>query len=53
MFNPSSELAAYLVHWSSEIDEAAEIGWNSIQKAVNHLMDQKEMGRHEINTTIM
>ncbi|MFD0697558.1 hypothetical protein ACFQZT_26120 [Paenibacillus sp. GCM10027628] len=49
MFNPSAELAAFLIHWSPEKSEAAELGWNSIQKAVTHLMSRAEMDRHEIN----
>jgi hypothetical protein len=49
MFNPSAELAAYLVHWSSDRSKAVEIGWNSIEKAVNHLMNKSEMDKHEIN----
>jgi hypothetical protein len=49
MFNPSVELAAFLVHWSSEQSKAGEIGWISIRKAINHLMNKTEMDRHEIN----
>ena len=49
MFNPGVELAAFLVHWSSEKSESAEIGWSSIGKAVNYLMNKSEMDRHEIN----
>ena len=49
MFNPGVELAAFLVHWSSEKSETAEIGWSSIGKAVNYLMNKSEMDRHEIN----
>ncbi|WP_059173320.1 hypothetical protein [Bacillus sp. FJAT-27445] len=48
-FNPSAELAAFLVHWSEEQSEAAELGWNVIGKAVDHLMNKSEMDRHEIN----
>ncbi|TLS37063.1 hypothetical protein [Pseudalkalibacillus caeni] len=49
MFNPGAELAAFLVHWSSEESPAAHIGWSSIEKAVAYLMEQTEMDRHEIN----
>lgn len=49
MFNPSAELAAFLVHWSPEESEEAQIGWSSIQKAVNRIMSIKEMDRHELN----
>lgn len=48
-FNPSVELAAFLVHWSDEQSDAAEIGWNTISKAVTHLMNKNEMDKHEIN----
>ncbi|MGE7690373.1 hypothetical protein ACQKMI_14355 [Lysinibacillus sp. NPDC097214] len=30
MFNPGVELAAFLVHWSTEKSESSEIGWSSI-----------------------
>lgn len=46
MFNPSAELAAFLVHWSSE---KADIGWNTINKATEYLMNKEEMDKHEIN----
>lgn len=49
MFNPGVELAAFLVHWSSEKSESAEIGWRSIAKAVTYLMNKSEMDKHEIN----
>ncbi|RDU37243.1 hypothetical protein DRW41_10995 [Neobacillus piezotolerans] len=48
-FNPSAELAAFLVHWSDEESEAAELGWRVIRKAIDHLMGKSEMDRHEIN----
>ncbi|SDW88474.1 hypothetical protein SAMN05444487_107103 [Marininema mesophilum] len=48
MFNPSAELAAFLVHWSSE-QKSTEIGWSAIGKAVDHLMERTEMDSHEIN----
>ncbi len=49
MYNPSVELAAFLVHWSPNQSKAAEIGWNSIDKAVNYLMNKSNMDKHEIN----
>ncbi|GEL78017.1 hypothetical protein [Tenuibacillus multivorans] len=49
MFNPSAELAAFLVHWSEVESEASQIGWASIEKAVDHLMASDEMDHHEIN----
>jgi hypothetical protein len=48
-FNPSVELAAFLVHWSDSNTREAMIGWNSIEKAVAHLMTQTDMDKHEIN----
>ena len=47
MFNPGAELAAYLVHWAKD-DEAEQIGWTSIEKAINHLMNKNEMDMHEV-----
>ncbi len=49
MFNPSAELAAFLVHWSPKQSETSQIGWSSIEKAVNHLMNITEIDRHELN----
>jgi hypothetical protein len=49
MFNPSAELAAFLVHWSPEQSETSQIGWKSIEKAINHLINTNDMDRHEIN----
>lgn len=46
-FNPSVELASFLIHWSSEDSEAAQIGWNTMQKAVSYLMDKDQMDMHE------
>ncbi|MFS0593319.1 hypothetical protein AB1L05_17200 [Cytobacillus horneckiae] len=49
MYNPDVELAAFLVHWSNDGSKAAEVGWSSIQKALNYLMNKTEMDKHEIN----
>lgn len=49
MFNPSAELAAFLIHWSPEQSETAEIGWVAIEKALHHLFHVDEMDKHEIN----
>ncbi|WP_088104212.1 hypothetical protein [Halalkalibacter urbisdiaboli] len=49
MFNPSAELAGFLVHWSPKQSEASQIGWTAIEKAVDHLMNMKEMDKHQIN----
>jgi len=49
MFNPSAELVAFLIHRSSEQSEAYQIGWSAIEIAINHVMNVKEMDRHQIN----
>ncbi|SFL70729.1 hypothetical protein SAMN04487943_103207 [Gracilibacillus orientalis] len=49
MFNPSAELAGFLVHWSTDNSEKAQLGWTVIQKAIDHLMNSHEMDSHEIN----
>ncbi|WP_152658174.1 hypothetical protein [Oceanobacillus sp. CFH 90083] len=49
MFNPSVELAAYLVHWSAEGSEGAALGWKVIENAKNHLFHSTKMGFHEVN----
>jgi hypothetical protein len=49
MFNPSAELSAYLIHWSSWDREAWEIGWQSMEKGIRRLMKVDEMDRHELS----
>ena len=49
MFNPSVELAAYMIHWSSPTSEAAQIGWSVFEKAKERLLACDEMDFHEIN----
>lgn len=49
MFNPGAELAGFLVHWSSEQSVASKLGWLSIEKAINRLMNAAEMDKHELN----
>lgn len=49
MYNPSAELAAFLIAFSPDQSKVAELGWMSLEKAVNHLMESTEMDRHEIN----
>ncbi|WP_279401371.1 hypothetical protein [Piscibacillus salipiscarius] len=49
MFNPSAELAAFLVHWSNEKDEAWQVGWDSLTKACRRLMSAEDMDFHEIS----
>lgn len=49
MFNPSVELAAYLVHWLPEGSEGAKLGWEVIENAKKRLFTCAEMGFHEVN----
>ncbi|MGP4071018.1 hypothetical protein ACTWQB_00515 [Piscibacillus sp. B03] len=49
MFNPSVELAAMLIHWSDEEDEAWQVGWQSVSKACERLMAAEEMDFHEVS----
>lgn len=49
MYNPSAELAAFLIAFSPDQSKATQLGWMSLEKAVNHLMEITEMDRHEIN----
>ncbi|QGH36694.1 hypothetical protein GI584_22710 [Gracilibacillus salitolerans] len=49
MFNPSAELAGFLVHWSPDNSETAQLGWKLIDKAIDHLMSSDQMDSHEIN----
>lgn len=49
MFNPSAELAAYLIHWSAEGSEGAKLGWKVIENAKKHLFHCSKMGFHEVN----
>jgi len=48
MFNPSAELAAFLIHWSPENSDGAHVGWSSIEKAIERLMNASQMDKHEI-----
>ncbi|MDF2036036.1 hypothetical protein P2R12_03415 [Cytobacillus oceanisediminis] len=48
-YNPSAELAGFLLHWSPPGSSAAEIGWETIKNAVVYLMEADEVDRHEIN----
>ncbi|WP_237718764.1 hypothetical protein [Alkalibacillus haloalkaliphilus] len=47
-FNPSVELAAMLIHWSPQDSKSAQIGWQTIKLAVEHLMTAPQMDTHEI-----
>lgn len=49
MFNPAAELAGFLIHWSYENSEAANIGWSSVEKALPRLMELDMMDFHEVN----
>ncbi|MFQ3545352.1 hypothetical protein Q7A53_14815 [Halobacillus rhizosphaerae] len=49
MFNPSIELAAFLIHWTPERSKSSLLGWKSIERAIPRLMECKEMDSHEIN----
>lgn len=49
MYNPSVELAAYLIHWSNEESEANKLGWQVIEKAFTYLQQAEDMGFYEIN----
>lgn len=48
-FNPSAELAAYLVQWSAPNSESAAVGWQSLEKAIHRLMECTDMDKHELN----
>lgn len=48
MFNPSAELAAFLIHWAPEGSEGSILGWKVIEKAKMHLLTSNEMDFHEV-----
>ena len=48
-FNPSAELAAFLVHWAPEGSEGAELGWKVIERATWHMLHSDKMDFHEIH----
>ncbi|WP_231622386.1 hypothetical protein [Halobacillus karajensis] len=47
-FNPGAELAGFLIHWAYEDSEAANVGWDSVEKALPHLMRMDIMDFHEV-----
>ncbi|MDX8045259.1 hypothetical protein SH601_04590 [Gracilibacillus sp. S3-1-1] len=47
MFNPSTEIAAFLIHWSPNNSEAAQLGLAVVDKAIAHLMESDKMDSHE------
>ncbi len=49
MFNPSVELATFLIRWSPEESTGAKLGWESLAHALRHVMQATTMERHELN----
>lgn len=48
MFNPSVELAAYLIIWSPPESTGAQLGWASLARAIEHVLQVSFMERHEV-----
>ncbi|NMB00750.1 MAG: hypothetical protein GX971_04420 [Firmicutes bacterium] len=48
MFNPSVELASFLIKWSSPESSEAELGWFSLGHAMQRLKQAETMERHEV-----
>ncbi|WP_062049801.1 hypothetical protein [Bacillus sp. JCM 19034] len=46
MYNPSAELAGFLIHWSNEGSEAAQLGWNVAKDAIDYLFTEDEIEHH-------
>lgn len=46
MYNPSAELAGFLIHWSEKGSEAANLGWNVAKRAIDYLLTADEMDHH-------
>lgn len=53
MFNPSVELAGYLVYWSEADSSAARLGWETLNLAVSRLLSCTAMDMHEIHNYLM
>ena len=49
MYNPTVELASYLIHWSEADSEAYELGLEVMENATIHLLNSSEMDFHEVN----
>ncbi len=49
VFNPSVELAAFLIHWSPGGSKGAALGWESLVHAMRRVMGVTEMERHELS----
>jgi len=48
MFNPSVELAAFLVYWSPPYSREAALGWQSLVPAVKYIMQVDGVDWHEL-----
>lgn len=46
LYNPSVELAAFLIYWTGEEGAAAELGWASLRAAVGHLLQADSVEWH-------
>ncbi|SDK75800.1 hypothetical protein [Lacicoccus qingdaonensis] len=49
MYNPTVELASYLIHWCEADSEAYELGLEVMERATIHLLNSSEMDFHEVN----
>lgn len=49
MYNPSVELAAFLIHWSVPGSTEAKLGWFSLERAFDYVMQVAKLDRHELN----
>jgi len=49
MFNPSVELAAYLIYWSAPGSSVADKGWMTVRFVLKRLMDCTVMDMHELS----
>ncbi|GAK05957.1 hypothetical protein JCM19037_4500 [Geomicrobium sp. JCM 19037] len=49
MYNPSVELAAFLIYWGEQGGQEARLGWRVIEKATDRILSCTEMDFHEIN----
>ena len=49
MYNPTVELAAYLIHWSEADTGPYELGLEMMENAAIYLLNSSEMDFHEVN----
>lgn len=49
MYNPTVELAAYLLHWSEADTGPYDFGLEVMENATIHLLNSSEMDLHEVN----